>query len=234
MEDGANICQWEFWGGDGQKFILEPFKEPEYIKGDVNSDDQFTVADLVMMQKFLLGNGSLTDWKAGDLCEDDRIDVFDMIMMRKLIIFRFLFYFERSFSMNSVFAKCVSAALTVSLLFQASSSFTATKTVIAAAQKSYLYGDMDGDEMLSVFDMVLLRKAAIDSSKLNDITKVISDLNADGKLEVEDLQLLQDYLLGKKVTFPAGIWYTPITILRLKNVIMRPKVLNVWQQHGKL
>lgn len=45
--------------------------------------------------------------------------------------------------MNSVFAKCVSASLTVSLLFQASSSFTATKTVIAAAQKSYLYGDMD-------------------------------------------------------------------------------------------
>ena len=23
-DDGANICQWEFWGGDGQKFILEP------------------------------------------------------------------------------------------------------------------------------------------------------------------------------------------------------------------
>ena len=113
--------------------------------------------------------------------------------------------------MNSVFAKCVSAALTVPLLFQASSSFTATKTVIAAAQKTYLYGDMDGDEMLSVFDMVLLRKAAIDSSKLNDITKVISDLNADGKMDVEDLQLLQDYLLGKKVTFPAGIWYTPIS-----------------------
>lgn len=76
-EDGANICQWEFWGGDGQKFILEPFKEPEYIKCDVNADKQFNVADLVMMQKFLLGNGSLTDWKAGDLCEDDRIDVFD-------------------------------------------------------------------------------------------------------------------------------------------------------------
>lgn len=85
MEDGANICQWEFWGGDGQKFILEPFNEPEHIKGDVNADKQFNVADLVMMQKFLLGNGSLTDWKAGDLCEDERINVFDMIVMRKLI-----------------------------------------------------------------------------------------------------------------------------------------------------
>ncbi len=34
-EDGANICQWEYWGGNGQKFILEPVKE---IEGDVNAD----------------------------------------------------------------------------------------------------------------------------------------------------------------------------------------------------
>ena len=87
LEDGANICQWEFWGGDGQKFIIEPSStEKETVIGDVNADGKFTVADLVMMQKFLLGKGSLTDWKAGDLCEDDRIDVFDMVMMRRLVI----------------------------------------------------------------------------------------------------------------------------------------------------
>lgn len=60
--------------------------EPEKIKGDVNSDGQFSVADLVMMQKYILGNGMLNDWTAGDLCEDGKIDVFDMIQMRKLII----------------------------------------------------------------------------------------------------------------------------------------------------
>ena len=84
-EDGANICQWEFWGGNGQKFILEPAAE-EKIKGDVNADGEFTVADLIMMQKFLHGTGTLNDWTAGDLCEDERIDVFDMVMMRRLII----------------------------------------------------------------------------------------------------------------------------------------------------
>lgn len=89
LDDGANICQWEYWGGDGQKFILEPAameKAPEKVIGDVNADGSFNVADLVMMQKFLLGAGELTDYSAGDLCEDEYIDVFDMIMMRKLIV----------------------------------------------------------------------------------------------------------------------------------------------------
>ena len=88
-EDGANICQWEYWGGDGQKFILEAAEEvkaPEKIKGDVNADGSFTIADLVMLEKYLLGAGTLIDWQAGDLCNDGIIDVFDMIEMRKEII----------------------------------------------------------------------------------------------------------------------------------------------------
>lgn len=57
--------------------------EPSAIKGDVNSDGELTLADLVMMQNFILGNGDIIDWKSGDLCEDGRIDVFDMCLMRK-------------------------------------------------------------------------------------------------------------------------------------------------------
>ena len=88
-EDGANICQWEYWGGDGQKFILEAAEEvkaPEKIIGDVNADSKFTVADLVILEKYLLGTGTLTDWQAGDLYNNGIIDVYDMIEMRKEII----------------------------------------------------------------------------------------------------------------------------------------------------
>lgn len=56
------------------------------LRGDVNADKQFNVADLVMLQGFLLGRNGLTDWQAGDLIEDGEIDVFDMVSMRKLII----------------------------------------------------------------------------------------------------------------------------------------------------
>ncbi len=56
--------------------------------GDVNADGKFNVADVVLLQKWLLAvsNVTLPDWKAADLCEDNKIDVFDMIEMRKLIV----------------------------------------------------------------------------------------------------------------------------------------------------
>ena len=58
------------------------------VNGDVNGDGEFSIADLVTMQKWLLAvpGASLSNWEAGDLCEDGRIDAFDMAMMRKLLI----------------------------------------------------------------------------------------------------------------------------------------------------
>jgi len=61
---------------------------PETVKGDVNGDGEFSAADLVTLQKYLLGNknAELRNRQAGDLCEDGRIDTFDLVAMRKLII----------------------------------------------------------------------------------------------------------------------------------------------------
>lgn len=58
----------------------------ERVKGDVNSDGAFNIADVIMMQKWLLCADDLIDWKAGDLCEDDIINAFDLCLMRKLLI----------------------------------------------------------------------------------------------------------------------------------------------------
>lgn len=56
--------------------------------GDVNNDGSFTVADVVLMQKWLLSESDtiLENWKAGDLCEDNIINVFDLCMMKQKII----------------------------------------------------------------------------------------------------------------------------------------------------
>lgn len=59
-----------------------------YIKGDCNDDGTVSIADAVMLQRYLLGNGTLTEWRNADLCEDERIDVFDMVVMRQLLIYR--------------------------------------------------------------------------------------------------------------------------------------------------
>lgn len=55
-------------------------------KGDANNDNKVTVADMVMLQKWLLGSDELTAWQNVDLCEDGIIDTFDMILMRELLI----------------------------------------------------------------------------------------------------------------------------------------------------
>lgn len=57
------------------------------VKGDVNADGKFNVADVVMMQKWILNapDSTLTDWKSGDICADNRIDCFDLVMMKKML-----------------------------------------------------------------------------------------------------------------------------------------------------
>lgn len=56
--------------------------------GDVNLDNEFNVADAVLLQKWLLAapDTKLANWKVADLCEDGKLDVFDMVEMRKLLI----------------------------------------------------------------------------------------------------------------------------------------------------
>ena len=53
------------------------------VSGDVNADGAVTLADLVMLQRYLLGVGELTDWTAGDLCADGCINGLDLALMRQ-------------------------------------------------------------------------------------------------------------------------------------------------------
>lgn len=87
LENGANICQWNYWGGDGQKFILEPAIS-EKIRGDVNADGKFDINDLVLLKKWLIAvpDTKLANWKAADLLEDEKLNVFDFCLMKRELI----------------------------------------------------------------------------------------------------------------------------------------------------
>lgn len=56
------------------------------VMGDVNSDGKVNTADLVMLQKWVLGSGVITDWTAGDLYADNILDCYDVVMMRKMLL----------------------------------------------------------------------------------------------------------------------------------------------------
>lgn len=87
--DGSHDVATYDYGDDWSSHQTFDITEvPEFIPGDINCDLSVSVADAVLLQKWLLGtsNATLENWKAGDLCKDNRIDVFDMIEMRKLLI----------------------------------------------------------------------------------------------------------------------------------------------------
>ncbi len=90
-ENGANIQQWKNNGNACQKWNMITEKKPESVKtvkGDVNNDGQYTIADIVLLQKWLLAVPSTTleNWKAADLDENNSLDVFDLCLMRQLLI----------------------------------------------------------------------------------------------------------------------------------------------------
>ncbi len=55
---------------------------PESVRGDVNADGKFSILDAVMMQKYIVNNGSLTDKSKGDMNGDGRINIFDLSIMK--------------------------------------------------------------------------------------------------------------------------------------------------------
>ena len=58
------------------------------LVGDVNNDGEFSIADLVLLQKWLLAapDSQPANWKSADLCEDDKLNIFDMVIMRRTLI----------------------------------------------------------------------------------------------------------------------------------------------------
>ncbi len=62
--------------------------ETKTIKGDINSDGQFNIADAVKFNNYLISNESLTNEqiKIADLNEDGVADVFDLVLFRQMVI----------------------------------------------------------------------------------------------------------------------------------------------------
>ena len=56
---------------------------PEDIRGDINDDGSFTVADLVALNGWLLDpTYEIAKWKAGDLNNDEHLNIYDLVLLR--------------------------------------------------------------------------------------------------------------------------------------------------------
>ena len=56
------------------------------LRGDVNADGKVSVADAVMLCRYLTGEGSVTDWQAGDLNADSRLGADDLTLLKRLLL----------------------------------------------------------------------------------------------------------------------------------------------------
>lgn len=58
------------------------------VRGDVNSDGEFNISDVVLLQKWLLAmpDTQLSDWNRADMCRDGRLDTSDLCLMKQLLI----------------------------------------------------------------------------------------------------------------------------------------------------
>lgn len=86
LNDKAVYC--EAYNGTYKLSDTAVITVKQNVRGDVNADDAFTIADVVMLQKWLIcaPNASLINWRAGDLCEDEFIDVFDLCVMKRELL----------------------------------------------------------------------------------------------------------------------------------------------------
>lgn len=81
---GQNISQSPYNDCNYQKW---KFVKASALTGDCNNDGQFSVADVVILQKWLFNDETeLTNWQSADLDEDGTINVFDLCLMKQKLI----------------------------------------------------------------------------------------------------------------------------------------------------
>lgn len=68
--------------------IYNSYNQKETLLGDINDDGSFNIADIVMLQKWLLGVSDVTlpNWKVADFCEDEKLNVLDLCMMKRKLV----------------------------------------------------------------------------------------------------------------------------------------------------
>jgi len=81
---------WSKLKSECGRFKLD--RDANRISGDVNLDGIVNIADVILLQKWLLAvpDTYLADWKAADLYDDNKLDVFDLCLMKRMLLNQYL------------------------------------------------------------------------------------------------------------------------------------------------
>lgn len=109
--------------------------------------------------------------------------------------------------MNKVFSKIVSAITAAAVsLFVSSGSLQIFMDELEAyaAEEQVTYGDVNGDEVVDVFDLALMKREILNPGSTS-IDLAAADVNADGTVDVKDAIEVQDFLLCRTKGFTGSV-----------------------------
>lgn len=85
-ENGANIDQWDYWAGEGQKFYIRPVGgEYSFIRGDLNFDGAVDIFDRIIMQRGIINGFDETMSVIADADGNGMVNTADLVLLSEFI-----------------------------------------------------------------------------------------------------------------------------------------------------
>ena len=85
-ENGANIDQWDYWAGEGQKFYIRPVGgEYSFIRGDLNFDGAVDIFDRIIMQRGIINGFDETMSVIADADGNGMVNTADLVLLSGFI-----------------------------------------------------------------------------------------------------------------------------------------------------
>ena len=104
--------------------------------------------------------------------------------------------------------RLISVFLIVSLVFSCLViNVQADESEITSSGTSYLYGDVDNDNAITIRDSTAIQKYLLKIQDFNEVSKHIADVDNSGDTNIKDATLIQKYVAKRIDEFPAGKYY---------------------------
>jgi len=85
-ENGANIDQWDYWGGEGQKFYIHPVNNTySFLRGDLDKNGRIDGRDLTLLRRGLLYGFDSVMSDIADINADGRVSSSDVDLLLRFL-----------------------------------------------------------------------------------------------------------------------------------------------------
>ena len=89
-------------------------------------------------------------------------------------------------------------------LTKVSGAVTVTVTTTKSETSSYILGDADSDDEVSILDATWIQRALVGITVTSDFNEAAADVDGDGDMTILDVTLIQRYLVGIDVPYAIG------------------------------